>query len=907
MNPRLFQALVEHSPEAVMVLDAEGIVQYASSATTTVFGFSPEQARGRRFFRLIRPDDAPTLLNLFEVCLQRPGHVVLVSGYYTHHVSQDVLYGEGRLNNRLNDPDIQGVLFSFRELSAESIAAEDWGREHSLQVAVMNALPDQIYVKNRNGRLVTANQAAVRMRGCSSVAELVGRTDFAFFPRELAERFASDEGEVMRLDRPSLNQEWYLAGKRQTDGRWYSISRVPLRDPDGAVVGLVGMCHDITERRRATDELRVAKEAAEAASRAKSEFLANMSHEIRTPMNGILGMTELTLDTDLTPVQREYLQTVQTSAEALLSILDDILDYSKIEAGKLHLELTRFSLRDGLTDSLRALGLRAGQKGLELVCQIAPSLPDRLMGDLGRLRQILVNLVGNAIKFTHQGEVVVEVARADEFPPSEHEIGLAFTVRDTGIGIPPDKLARIFEPFVQADTSTTRRYGGTGLGLAITSQLVDLMGGRIQVESTPGVGSRFTFTARLGLAPLADSGFTLPLPLKGLAVLIVEDNATSAQVLEESLKGWGMYPLVVGTATEALEMLHRHGPSFSLALIDSDLPDMNGLQLIRHVRAMGPAVHPGVILLSARSWSELPFSDLQLDVAGFLLKPFKQSSLLDAILAALDLATPPPTQAPGQATRFPRASRPMQILLAEDHPVNQRLAVLVLEKMGHTVEVASHGRMVLEKLVTQRFDLILMDVQMPEMDGFEATAAIRAQERTTGQHLRIIGLTAHAMKGDRQRCLEAGMDGYLTKPIRVGELHAVIEQDPSSPTAHPAPGQATEVLFDETEALAASGGDRDVLRCRIELYLESAAADLPALQAAMTAGKPEQVRSLAHRFQAQMGAFSERGRQTLRDLETLARSGSLDAMAPVMEALHVEAHSLHQALNAWLARNLPEG
>ena len=660
-----------------------------------------------------------------------------------------------------------GKVWGFRDITERKRAEDELERTWNVSL-------DMLGICGFDGTFKRLNAAWTRTLGFS-IEDLLAESYMSIVHPEDLQATAA-QVEVLKAGSDTVA---FSSRVRTKEGsyRWTEWNAAPIKGQQS----FYAAGRDITERKQAEVELSQAKEAAEAANQAKSEFLANMSHEIRTPMNGVIGMIDLTLDTSLSAEQQEYLSMARTSADSLLTVINDILDFSKIEAGKLELDSTDFNLLDSLEEIVKSFAVRAHGKGIELVCDVRPAVPQTVHGDPTRLRQVIVNLIGNALKFTEHGEVVLQA----EVESQEGErIRLHFTVSDTGIGIPAAKSNAIFEAFSQADSSTTRKYGGTGLGLTIASQLVKMMGGKIWVESEVNRGSKFHFTAELGVAQnAAPAELENPVSLHDVQVLIVDDNATNRRLLAEMLTRWGMKAAVAAdgpAALLALEQAQEAGEPFQVMLTDSEMPEMDGFTLAENVKQHPKLGRSTIIMLTSSGQRGDAARCRKAGLAGYLTKPIRQAEVRQAILRALGqasrvAASPPAPLITRHSLREGKPAEGLRVLLAEDNPVNQHLAQRLLEKRGHTVTVANNGREALALLASHNFDLVLMDVQMPEMDGFETTAAIRAIEQKTGQHLPIIAMTAHAMKGDEERCLQAGMDSYVAKPVQAQQLFLAIE------------------------------------------------------------------------------------------------------------------------------------
>lgn len=871
-----FRSLIEATAAIVWNTPESGEFETEQPDWSAYTGQSFEQLKGWGWIDAVHPEDRPETARVWSAA---------VATHSLYQVEHRLRRYDGEYRHMLvravpiisRDGAIREWIGAHTDVDAEKRAQAAIREAEERSRQLLESSGEGIFGVDKQGRCIFINQAAANMLGYTQ-DELLQHIshDLIHHSHPDGTPYAVEDCPIYR----SIHLEQGLRVDDEVlwrrDGSSFPVeySAYPLRGADGKTNGAVVNFTDITQRKAVERKLVQATEAAQAATRAKSEFLANMSHEIRTPLNGIVGMTELVLDTELTHDQREYLGMVKLSADHLLNVINDILDFSKIEAGKLDLESIPFHLRDALDDTLATLAVRAHKKGLELADHVAAEVPEILVGDPHRLCQVVVNLIGNAIKFTERGEAVLRVEVKSR---TAEEVWLHFAVSDTGIGIPQEQHQKLFKAFAQADTSTTRKYGGTGLGLAISARLVQLMGGEIWLESQAEQGSTFHFTMPFGLAheepPLLLAG---PAQILGLSVLIVDDNATNRKILQEILTNWGMNPTVVDGGREAIEALERSrqgGTPYALVLLDAMMPEMDGFTLAEWIQKESGLVGATLMMLSSANRREDAARCQGLGIASYLTKPIRQSTLLDAIMTALgSKSTAPATGAPLPPIAVPTAPRTkLRLLLAEDNLINQRLAVALLKKRGHHVVVVGNGHEALAALDGPPFDAILMDVQMPGMDGFEATAAIRARDARNGVHTTIVAMTAHALKGDRDRCLAAGMDAYISKPIQSQELFEILDGVTPIPRPARVSKSAPPETFDMATALDRVEGDVSLIRELAGLFLDESPHRLEEIRDAITQRDVRRLQRAAHTLKGSVGNFgASRAFDATRRLEVLA-------------------------------------
>lgn len=826
------------------------------------------------------------------------------------------LRGIGRAVSRNPNGEVNEIVGIFFDVTKDKEMEENL----VMVQAALEAAANAIVITDADAYILWVNKAFCHLTGYGP-EEVIGKN-----PRILKSGKHDDTFYQQMRQTISAGNVWRgeLVNRRK-DGSFYGeeMTITPVRGKDGGIHYYIAIKQDITERQRRDAELRQAKDFAEAANRAKSAFLANISHEIRTPMNGILGMTGLMLRTTLTPEQREYQRMVRQSSEALMVLIDDILDFSRIEAGQLHLESVDFDPHACLADTLKAISMRAHEKGLELLADVSNDVPHHLKGDPIRLRQVLLNLVGNAIKFTLSGQVQVTVQTESR---TAQGVELHFQVQDTGIGIPRDKLQDIFKPFVQADVTMSRKYGGTGLGLAIATRLVELMGGRIWVESERNRGSTFHFTARFSFGPKPEvhepiRGSTAG--VAGLPVLVVDDNEANLALLRKMFIGWEMRPTTVIRGEQAIQEVKKaetENRPFALILIDAQMPGMDGFELARRLREELQVKSPQIIMLSSLDRTMDTSRCQQYGIQSVLMKPITPSDLWDAVVRAINPQVVDTESSTSSTTWLPvTGRRSYRILLAEDNEINQKLATLILKEMGHKVRVVGNGVQAVKAVKEGTFDLVLMDIQMPVMDGLEATQTIRKNEILTGKHIPIIAMTAHAIQGDRERCLEGGMDGYISKPIRPKDVSSTLNTvmdtlSPAPPNGEKDPmdtsamiPQTTETILNEVELLERFGGNRSRVGRFAQDFTKLCPEMLSDIKNAIQQKDALRLKFSAHKFKGAISVFTcGTAHHLAQELEEMGSGGDLSHAENTYNHLNLAIERLQKELKTYMISSSSE-
>jgi PAS domain S-box-containing protein len=909
-----FFDLFENSTDAILTLDLDTRITSCNRATELLTGFTRDEMLTKKLFDLLTPESLERATEMLNLKLQGHASTTYEIELVAKHGRRIPLEVCTSLIEK--DGKVVGIQGAARDISERKRAEEAVRASEQRYRSLFQRNMAGVFRTTLDGRFIDCNESFAQILGYSSPAEVL---------RLHVQEFYADVGKrqllISRLKEHKAVTSYELCLRRKDGSHAWVLENASLvENGNGASPEIEGTVIDITERKRAEEEWRQAKEAAEAANRAKSEFLANVSHEIRTPLNGVMGMAELALETPLNPEQREYLEAIKSSADSLLRVINDILDFSKIEARELDLDSVEFRLPDTLGEALKPVAVRAQQKGLELCLEISPAVPDILQGDPGRLRQVLINLLGNATKFTKHGEVVLTVEKESEDLPN---LCLHFSVRDTGIGIPPEKYQVVFAPFAQADGSTKRKFNGTGLGLTICARLVEMMGGKIWLESEVGKGSTFHFTACFRAA--ASRREEAPPPnLHGLQVLVVDDNPTCLRILGSLLEQWNVQPALCGNAPAALLKLaqakQQHRP-FGVVLLDARLSDLDGFTVADRIQNDPELAKATVMLLSGPSQTADIARCKKLGVAAYLTKPILAPELLQALLRASTALQEQTAEATASHDPPPpKATRRLGILLVEDNEVNRTLVTRLLVKQGHKVVVAGNGReavAAVQHAPRGTFDVVLMDVQMPDMDGFETTAAIRGHELLTGGRVPIIAVTAHAMKGDRERCLAAGMDGYLSKPIPRQELLDLLREYEALPgqtmeVSHPQEQDEYRPLSDEGELvdrgslLDRLGGDSQLLSELIEIYLSQSSSLLAAAQRALQEKNARELARVAHTIKGSAANFLARATvETSERLEAFAKEGDFSRAQETLGALKEEMEHLGSALSALRGVTVP--
>ena len=901
-----YQSLVEALPQNVFRKDRQGRFTFANSRFCETLQLPLSEIIGKTDYDLFPPELA--------LKYQQDDQRVLKQGATVRAVEEHQAHDGKRLwmqviKSPLYDPqgNVCGVQGIFWDETERYKAEEALAHERDLLRAMLDYLPDSIYFKDRQSRFLAISRALATRLGLRSPEEAYGKTDRDFFDSAHARETHADEQTIMRTGQP-------LVGKTEREvwpqgEKWVLTTKVPLRNRQGEIIGTFGISKDITEIKAAEREMVSARDVALESARLKSEFLANMSHEIRTPLNAVIGMTGLLLDTPLQGEQREFAETIRHSAEALLTIINDILDFSKIEAGKMPIESIDFDLAEVVEGTAELLAELAQGKGIELASWIPEDVPKQLCGDPGRLRQVLTNLAGNGVKFTEQGEVVIQVDRERE---TERSVVLKFSVRDTGIGSPDHAQGHLFSPFVQADGSTTRRFGGTGLGLAISRQLVELMHGEIGFDSKPGEGSTFWF--RL---PFEKQAHQQPRPalastLEGIRILVVDDNSTNREIVHHQVMGWRMRNGSAESGAKALEALEeaaRSGDPYQVVLLDMQMPGMDGLALAREISSRQHLGSPRLIMLTSMGHLQAEKRWRECGISAYLIKPVREARLYDTIVNVLRGTRAQRSEA-GQ--NLGRSHSQLRILVAEDNIVNQKVALRQLQKMGYSADAVANGLEALQAVRTIGYEVILMDCQMPELDGYEASRQIRAVEQAAGATRRtyIVAMTANAFPGDREACIQAGMDDYISKPVKINDLQAALARagEKRTPPSLPPPGQGGVVDLEILNSLRELQvpGEADPVAEICEIFLADAPRTLQRIQEAFAAQNLTALEQAAHTLKG--SASNLGGRQVSQlALQVLEYCRRHELPPPdLVEALPREFALLQQELEREIKRPASE-
>ncbi len=906
----LYHSLVDALPQNIFRKDRSGRFTFANQLFCHTLKRPASEILGRTDYDFFPPDlaaeyqaDDRQVMERLEVLEKTEEHVKPDgSKLYVHVIKTPLRDSTGAVIG------VQGIFWDETERHRMEAALE---YERDLLRSLLDNVPDAIYFKDRRSKFIRVSRALASKCGVSDPEKLTGKSDFDFFTVEHAKPAYDDEQRILETGEPILD-----VTEKETwpDGRitWVRSSKLPLRDSTGHVIGTFGISKDVTDLIRVEQELEKARDSALGVARLKAEILANMSHEIRTPMNAIIGTADLLRRSPLTAEQREFADQIHHGAETLLSIINGILDLSRLESGHLAIERIEFDLRDTVESAVELLAETAHVKGLDLVCWIEPEVPSALRGDPVRVRQIMTNLVGNAIKFTHRGEVDVRVSIAEL---NENEVTVRFEVEDTGVGVPEEVRRHIFEPFRQADGSTTRRFGGTGLGLAISSQLVRSMGGEITLESEVNQGSTFSFTVPFGKSALpgAPAVESSP-PLRGLRLLVVDDHDGSRRVLLQTLRRWGVLVEESDDAANALRRIRTAadtGTPFDAVLTDFSLNEITGIELAVAIRGMPDVPQPRTVLLTSLSnWLDAESMRTH-GIAACLLKPPRNSRLFATLVGLRQPDSLSPTPEAAAPASKPEG-QPLKVVVAEDNEFNRKLAVRQLASLGHQALTAGNGNEVLELLARETADVLLLDCQMPEMDGYHAARAIRQREATTGgpgsgqRPLHIIALTANALPGDREKCLAAGMNDFLTKPVRIEEIEAALDRARGVLARPVADHPGEEVPALETSVLKPLAGDPAALAELGELFFSTAEQQLARLKSAAAAGDLTALQAASHSIKGSAVNFGARSLGlAAAELESTAKLQQLEGAAQSVERLYAELDRARDAWRQFLTRENP--